>query len=380
MKTKFCFVVSSPGTVEAFLLPHLKKLSDDYAVSVVVNSNDRNLLQKHGLDIEIEHVQIERSIRLVADFRSLLELRRYFRKHRFDVVHSVTPKAGFLGMAAAWLVRVPVRVHMFTGQVWATKTGVFRVVLKAADRLIACFATHNLVDSCSQRDFLLKEGVIDVDRSEVLADGSICGVDLQRFRPDAAARQFIREKYGIPEYAVLLIFLGRLNKDKGIVDLAVSFANLAPQLPNLWMMLVGPDEEDMQTKVESICVGCLERVVNVGYTDKPECFVAAADIFCLPSYREGFGLSVIEAAACGVPAVASRIYGLTDAVEDGVTGVLHSSADVEDLSTCIKRLGSDITLRQSMGRAARMRVKNKFCQVRLTDAMRMFYRRILKAR
>ena len=380
MKDKFCFVVSSPGTVIAFLLPHLRVLSADYAVSVVANSNDRNLLQRYGLDIEIEPVQIERSIRPVADFRALIALYRYFRKHRFDVVHSVTPKAGLLAMTAAWLARVPVRVHMFTGQVWATKTGVLRVVLKTADRLIAGFATHNLVDSPSQRNFLLKEGVIKAVQSEVLADGSICGVDLQRFRPDAAAWWSVRGEYAIPESAVLLVYLGRLNKDKGIVDLAVSFANLAPRLLNLWLLLVGPDEENMQSHVESICAECIERVVNVGFTDKPEYFVAAADIFCLPSYREGFGSSVIEAAACGVPAVASCIYGLTDAVEDGVTGLLHRPADVEHLSACIETLGSNIELRQSMGHAARVRIESKFYQARLTNALRTFYQRILKAR
>ncbi len=364
----------------AFLLPHLRVLSVDYAVSVVANSNDGKFLQRYGLDIEIEPVQIERSIRPIADCFAFVALYCFFRKHRFDLVHSVTPKAGLLAMTASWLARVPVRVHMFTGQVWATKTGAFRVVLKAADRLISGIATHNLVDSPSQRDFLLKEGVINAERSEVLADGSICGVDLKRFRPDAAARRSVRDKYAIPDNAVLLVYLGRLNKDKGIVDLAVSFANLAPRLPNLWFLLVGPDEENMQLHVESICAGCIERVVNVGFTDKPEYFLPAADIFCLPSYREGFGSSVIEAAACGLPAVASRIYGLTDAVEEGVTGLLHCPADVEDLSACIEKLGSNIALRQSMGHAARVRVEGKFGQTILTNALQAFYKRIWKTR
>jgi glycosyltransferase involved in cell wall biosynthesis len=367
-------------TAVAFLLPHLKVLSAEYAVSVVANSSDRSLLQRHGLDIQIQPVQIERPIRPLADLRAFFALYRCFRQHRFDVVHSVTPKAGLLAMMAACLARVPVRVHIFTGQVWATKTGAFRVVLKTADRLIAGLATHNLVDSPSQRDFLLKERVIDAERSEVLADGSICGVDLQRFRPDVAARRFVREEYAIPDGAVLLLSLGRLNKDKGIADLAASFADLAQRLPNLWLLLVGPDEQNMQSRVESICAGCIGRVVRVGFTDKPEYFMAAADIFCLPSYREGFGSSVIEAAASGVPAVASRIYGLTDAVEEGGTGLLHRPADVEDLSACIETLGLDIALRQRMGHAARMRVESKFSQSRLTNAMQAFYQRILKAR
>lgn len=375
-----CFVVSSPMTAEAFLIPHLKVLSAEYAVSVVANSSDRSLLQRHGLDIQIQPVQIERSIRILADLRALVALYRYFRQNRFDVVHSVTPKAGMLAMTAAWLARIPVRVHMFTGQVWVTKTGLSRIVLKTADQLIASLATRNLVDSPSQCDFLQKEGVINADRMEVLADGSICGVDLLRFRPDAAAWRSVREGFAIPASAVLLVYVGRLNKEKGIADLAASFADLAQRLPSLCLLLVGPDEEDMQCLVESICASCIERVAFVGFTDKPEHFMAAADIFCLPSYREGFGSSVIEAAACGVPAVASRIYGITDAVEEGVTGLLHRSTDVKGLSACIETLCTDIERRHSMGHAARMRVESKFSHYRLTDAMWTFYRRILEAR
>lgn len=377
---KICFVVSSPVTVVAFLLPHLKTLSADYAISVVANSSDQSLLQQHGLNIRIQPIQIERSIRPLTDLRALFALYRYFRQHRFDAVHSVTPKAGLLAMMAAWLAGVSVRVHMFTGQVWATKTGANRIILKTADRLIAGLATFSLVDSPSQRIFLLDEDIIQAERTEVLADGSICGVDLQRFRPNAVARRSVREKHAIPESAVLLLFLGRLNKDKGIADLAASFADLAQRLPNLWLLLVGPDEENMRPHVESLCAGCIERVVIVGFTDRPEDFIAAADIFCLPSYREGFGSSVIEAAACGVPAVASRIYGLTDAVEEGVSGLLHRPADIEGLSAYIETLDSDIELRQRMGHAARMRVESKFSQSHLTNAMQSFYRRMLKAR
>lgn len=376
---KICFVVSSPLTVVAFLLPHLKVLSVDYAVFVAANSTDRDLLRRYGVDIEIQFVPIERSIRLFVDFRALFALYLFFRQHRFDAVHSVTPKAGLLAMTAAWLARVQVRVHMFTGQVWATKLGGGRFVLKTADRLIAGFATHVLVDSPSQRDYLLVEGVIDASQSEVLADGSICGVDIARFRPDAVARRSVRVELGIPEGEILLLYLGRLNKDKGVADLAAAFAKLAPRQPKVWLLLVGPDEDEMQARVESICGGCMDRVVRVGFTDHPERYMAAADLFCLPSYREGFGLSVIEVAACGVPAVASRIYGLTDAVEEGVTGLLHPPGDVEALVDRIEQMVGDPELRERMGLAARERVEKVFGQPRLTHSLLTFYQRILKS-
>jgi glycosyltransferase involved in cell wall biosynthesis len=234
-----------------------------------------------------------------------------------------------------------------------------------------------LVDSPSQRDFLLAEGVLDGGHAGVLADGSVCGVDGERFRPDANARALVRSELGVPDTAVLLLYLGRLNRDKGIADLAAAFVSLASRHPDLWLLLVGPDEEEMQARVRTACSAWLDRVRFVGFTDQPVRFMAAADVFCLPSYREGFGSSVIEAAACGVPAVASRIYGLTDAVREGETGLLHPPGDTATLATQIERLVGDASLRRDMGGAARIRVLRDFSQARLTGALRNFYANVL---
>lgn len=361
----------------AFLAPHFLVLQNDYVLSVVANTQDTGLLRRLGVDVDIDSAPIERAIRPLRDLRALWSLYRLFRRQGFDAVHSITPKAGLLAMLAAWLARVPVRVHWFTGQVWATRTGLGRWGLKLADRLIATLATHALVDSSSQRDFLLGEGVLDSRRVEVLADGSVCGVDGERFRPNANARASVRTELGIPNTAVLLLYLGRLNRDKGIADLAAAFASLVSRFPDLWLLLVGPDEESIQARVQTICTACPERVRFAGFTDRPERFMAAADIFCLPSYREGFGSSVIEAAACGVPAVASRIYGLTDAVREGETGLLHPPGDIAALTVQIERLVDNAILRRDMGEVARMRALRDFSQTRLTGALRNFYVNVL---
>lgn len=374
---RLCFVVSSPMSAVAFLIPHIKALRENFEISLAANSQDTNLLRQYGVDLSILPVPIERAVRPWRDLIALFSLYRLFRQQHFDIVHSLTPKAGLLTMCAAWLARVPVRVHWFTGQVWATKSGMGRGILKIADWLTATLATRVLVDSPSQRDFLLAENVISERHAEVLADGSVCGVDGERFCPSIEARRAVRGELGIPDDAVLILYLGRLNSDKGIGDLAASFANLAISRPNLWLLLVGPDEEGMQVQVRATCRECLDRVRFVGFTDKPEQFMAAADLFCLPSYREGFGSSVIEAAACGVPAVVSRIYGLTDAVLEGETGFLHPPGDVPAMISEIDRLIVNDGLRKSMGEAARKRVSQSFGQGRLTEALRDFYMKVL---
>ena len=189
-RARLCFVTAVPMTVTAFLNAHIERLADDFEVFVVSDfSGDENGVSPRATRIQ---VSIPREISVGRDVAGLLALIRTFRRHRFDIVHSITPKAGLLSVSAGFLARVPVRIHWFTGQVWATRRGPARTALKCADRLLAGLATHLLADSRSQRDFLVSEGICPARRIGVLGDGSICGVDGRRFRPDAEARRALR--------------------------------------------------------------------------------------------------------------------------------------------------------------------------------------------
>jgi glycosyltransferase involved in cell wall biosynthesis len=222
-----CLVVSSLLTLKCFLLEHIAALSGVYRFECVANCGDFDWLRKRGIDVPLVNVPIERTPSPINDLRALWALLRYFRKNRFDVVHSVTPKAGLLAMTAAALAGVPVRIHTFTGQVWANRSGLKRALLKAADIWLAAMATHILVDSESQRKFLLKEGVLRGSKSRVLGYGSISGVDTERFRPDQRLRAEVRTRHDIPASAVAFLYLGRLKRDKGVLDLALAFSQLA---------------------------------------------------------------------------------------------------------------------------------------------------------
>lgn len=277
-------------------------------------------------------------------------------------------------MVAGWFSRTPLRIHWFTGQVWATRRGLARWSLRAVDRLVARLATRVLVDSHSQREFLISEGVIRSDHSMVLAHGSICGVNIDRFRPDDVARSLIRQEFSIPNDSVVLLYLGRMIHDKGVLDLAEAFVRLAPRFPNLWLMLVGPDEQELGPCIREICRDFDGRLRQMGLTDTPERFMASADIFCLPSYREGFGSSVIEAAACGLPTVGTKIYGLVDAVEDGETGFLYPVGNIDSLMEKLVILAQYGEKRLSMGLNARSRAVDLFNEVYVSGALEKFYR------
>jgi glycosyltransferase involved in cell wall biosynthesis len=341
-------------------------------VSVVANA-DPDSFAAEGLSARIFRVPIERVISPLRDLRALGHLVRLFRVHHYDLVHSVTPKAGLLAMAAAWLARVPLRIHTFTGQVWATRKGPTRTLLRAIDGLIARCATHVLVDSRSQREFLIANRVVAASKSAVLAEGSICGVDGERFRPDGAARGRVRTALGVSEDAVLFLYLGRLSREKGVLDLAAAFTALAARNPSAYLLVAGPDEEGLRRQMQGLLAACMDRVRWSDYTDRPEDYMAAADVFCLPSHREGFGQVAIEAAAAGLPVIASRIYGIVDAVVDRETGLLHPPADVEVLLSYMETLLLQPDLRRKLGGAGRSRALRDFSTRRVTRALLEFY-------
>jgi glycosyltransferase involved in cell wall biosynthesis len=276
-------------------------------------------------------------------------------------------------MLAAWLAGNPVRVHTFTGQVWATRTGLGRLVLKSMDRLLAVCATHVLVDSHSQMEFLLHEGVVKGRKTSVLGSGSISGVDTERFQPRQDLRDQIRSALNIPHGAFVFLFVGRLKKDKGVLDLATAFSSLCAAYANAYLVIVGTDEEHLSPKIESLCVTCTERLRFVGRSSIPENYMASADVLCLPSYREGFGTVVIEAAACEVPALASRIYGVTDAIREGETGAFHRPSDVGDLAAEMLRIAKDRGRCIAMGKMARTRAKAEFSNERVTGDLLQYY-------
>ena len=356
-----CITLTSPFVLNAFLLGHIKRLARDMRVVVCINTRESNIPISLPAGVELISVEIRRAISPVHDLAAGFKLWRIYAKHGLSAVFTVTPKGGLLGMAAALAARVPVRVHCFTGQVWANKGGISRTVLKAVDRVIARCATHLLADSPSQRDFLISEGIAKADSIRVLGHGSISGVNVEKFRPDSGVREKIRGELGIDPDSPCLLYAGRMKREKGVLDLLEAFVSLRADDPGLQMILVGPDEENLLEKF------AIPGIHAVGYSNRVEEYMAAADIFCLPSYREGFGSVLIEAAAAGLPSVASRIYGITDAVVDGVTGLLHTPGDVHEIMQCLGRLLENPSLGREMGLVGRRRAIEDFASGKLEN-------------
>lgn len=377
MKKKICFVVAIPMTAHSFLKDHIRVLSEVYEIYLVANIKTAEEVK--GLNIKgWKSIDIERGISLANDLKAVALLRSYFKEMKFDAVHSVTPKAGLVMALAGKLAGIKHRTHIFTGQVWATRTGAMRWLLKSIDKVIANCDNHILVDGKSQRAFLEKEGVIKPGKALVFCDGSIAGVNSERFVPDATARKEEREKMGIKEDILTYIFLGRLNHDKGIGELYEAYNRLAAEEKDVYLLLVGMDEEgylDKLSEYKNIQEG--KNFHFYGLTKQPERVLNAGDVFVLPTYREGFGSSVLEAACIGLPCICSDAYGVLDAYVDGETGLQCKVGDVETLYQCMKKMHDNVEMRRNMGKRSRERALQKFNVKPISEAWLNFYKEIL---
>lgn len=373
---KICFITAIPGSSNAFLRDHMEALNKEYSVYYVSSEPDESkILVSHN---GYQCVGIQRGISLWKDLSALFKLTKYFRKEKFDAVHSVTPKAGLLTAIAGFFAGVPIIIHIFTGQVWANKRGPMRWLLKFMDRMIVLFGNHFLVDGEGQRKYLIKEGVLKEKNSQVLGHGSICGVNLQRFKPNEQARKAARAEVKVADERIVFVFMGRLNHDKGMYELLPAFDRLASENDNVFLLLFGMDEENVAASFHKYKDLNERNFLYYGLTREPQKMLQAGDVFVLPTYREGFGSSVIEASALGLPVICSDAYGVMDAMVDDVTGIRCKVGDVESLYQAMKKFVNYPELIMKFGEAGRERVIRDFSGEQMTQLWVEYYHKLLK--
>lgn len=370
-KPAIYFVATVEFAINAFLKQHLSLLSKTFNVTVVVNTSDPSFLKKQGINVNVIPLDIKRNINIFSDLKALYSLFYLFLKNRPVSVQSITPKAGLLAMVAAYMARVPLKVHTFTGQVWVTKSGVFRYILKKLDTMIAFFSDYAIVDSPSQSQFLVDEKVLPLKKSIVFGNGSVSGVDLEKFKPCKKTYADVRSELSIPDDAFVFVYVGRLNAEKGVLELATAFSKINDD--KAYLVVVGPDEGRYSQQIKNLSNMNLERLRLIGFTSEPYRYLAASNALCLPSYREGFGSVIIEAAAMGVPAIASNIYGISDAVQNRKTGLLHPPKNSDQLLECMEVFLSNPNLVSEYGAAAKNRAVNEFDSKILTKYWIDFY-------
>ena len=372
-----CTVSQSVGFVRGMLPDLCKK----YEV-VVLSSPGPELTEAGEVPgVRTIAVPMERHISLKRDIVSLLTLIRVFRRERPGMVHSMTPKAGMLCMVAAWLTRVPVRVHTFTGLVFPTATGLKRRILMATDWLTCACATHVIPEGEGVKNDLLNNGITKKPL-RVLGYGNVRGIDLDYFCNDNVnVNGNVNLNLNGNVRGGRFLFVGRIVRDKGINELVKAFCRLHERLPHTKLWLVGHYEDDLDPISEETRKAIAENdgIEAVGPKRGKDLlkYYAAADCFVFPSYREGFPNTVLEAGAMGLPSIVTDINGSREIVKEGENGLIVPPRDEDVLYEAMLRMVNDTEARTAMAGNARKMIADRFEQGFVRKCLYDFYDEIL---
>lgn len=336
MKKKLIRISTVPVSLNTFLRGQLKKMAERYDVVAVSSPGAAlcELAEREG--VRTVEVPMERHISLIKDFVSLCRLIRLFAKERPDIVHSMTPKAGLLAMVAAWLTRVPVRIHTFTGLVFPTAHGLMQRLLMLMDGITCFCATYVNPEGHGVANDLRRFHVTQKPL-HVIANGNVRGIDLTHYdrTPEVAADADKLRKAGHFTFC----FVGRLVSDKGINELVQAFIRLHEQHEDVRLLLVGGFEEKLDPlKPETMkTISESPAITNMGVQKDVRPYLTASDAFVFPSYREGFPNVVLEAGAMGLPSIVTDINGCNEIIIEGENGTIIPSKDCDALYAAMKR-------------------------------------------
>ncbi|HQI25515.1 MAG TPA: glycosyltransferase, partial [Smithella sp.] len=301
-----CILTTVCLSIKSFYRGQIEALQKAGFDVTVVCAKENSFQEELPKGVYYYPVSFSRTISPLSSLKALFQLICLFRKERFDIVQYSTPNASLIGSIAAFMTRIPVRIYILWGLYYQGQKGSLYKIFKIVEKTI-CRLSHKIIPiSREMIDFALSEGLGKKQQYELMLSGSACGVDLEQFDPEKwkESKLPIRNRYQIPENGIVIGTVARLTSDKGINELAQAFNRLSEEIPGVYLLLVGSQEEkDLLSDEAERIIRDNPRVRLAGWQDNPLPFYAAMDIFCLPTYREGFGEVNLEAQAMGLPVV-----------------------------------------------------------------------------
>lgn len=368
-KIKLLYITTLPRAQWWFLRGQNKFLADKGFELHSITSQGKYFDELEKRDQMVMHpVDIPRTIVPHKDLWALVKMFFIIRKIKPDLVHVSTPKAAFLGSAAAFAAGAPTRIFLMRGLTSDAKNGITKRIYEGLEWLTARFCNVHYCVSESLLKQVRNIGVLNDYEGCVLGPGMSNGVDCERFNPENVSRDFdlraIRKTIRLPETAKVIGYVGRFTSDKGLCELFEAWKILRTGFSDLYLLLVGEWGEEVDSVPNSIRVELEndERVRVTGFVDNPAPYYALMTVLTLPTHREGFPNVIMEGAAMGLPVIATRVTGCVDAIIDGVTGTLIPVGSANALATALKDYLLDVDLRNRHGVSARERVADHFRQ------------------
>jgi glycosyltransferase involved in cell wall biosynthesis len=287
-------------------------------------------------------IEMTRQITPLKDLKAVWHLYRLFRKEKPEIVHTHTPKAGTLGLLAAYIAGVPNRLHTIAGLPLMEATGKKRTLLITVEKITYACANKIYPNSKGLDEFVKKQRFAKADKFLVIGDGSSNGINMDHFNPTLFTNEqknTLRKELNIPHSERVLIYLGRIVNDKGIHELIDAFVNISSEFKNVTLIIGGDYERDLDPispKAEKI-LNTHPKIKLLGWLKDVRPYLSMAEVMIFPSYREGFPNVVMQAGAMGIPVIASDINGCNEIIIDDVNGYIVLPKDSYQLQEKIKK-------------------------------------------
>ena len=381
-KKKIIRATTVPQSLETFCNGMLKELTEKYEV-IGLSSPGKDLdLVGEREGVRTIAVPMERHISLMKDLKALLAMIKTLRKERPYMIHSMTPKAGLLCMVAGKLTGVPVRIHTFTGLVWPTSTGLKRNILMLTDKLTCACATNIIPEGQGVKNDLIT-GKITKKPLKVLGYGNVMGVDMEHFSRRPEVLKLAEELKLRDSSKFTFLFVGRIVRDKGINELVGAFKKLYSEYPDIRLLLVGPYEDNLDpiSQESRDAISAYKNIEAVGKKIGEEllAYYAAADCFVMPSYREGFPNTVLEAGAMELPSIVTDINGSREIIVDGENGMIVPPQNEERLYQAMKMILTSPADGERLAGKARKMISDRFEQSFVRKCLYEYYDEVMKS-
>ncbi len=341
-------------------------LNHYYEVTAIASPGIGHEDIKKNEGIKTCEILIKRRINILYDLKSLFLLYRLFRKEKPYIVHSVTPKAGLLSVLAGYLAGVPHRIHTFTGLIFPYRTGFMYHLLKNMDRLICLFATKVIPEGLGVKNDLIGHRVT-YKELKIIGNGNVNGIDVEHFKISEKIKEQrfeLRNNWFANENTVIFCFVGRIVGDKGINELVKAYYRVREIQKNVRLLLVGSREDQfdpLQNETKQM-INTDESIIEPGFIKDIRPYLAASDVFVLPSYREGFPNVVLQAGAMELPSIVTDISGCNEIIINGKNGVIIPSKDEESLYLRMLELTENSEKRKILSTAARQMIIERYEQ------------------
>lgn len=382
-KPRLIRITTVPISLEKLLEGQLEYMQKHFKVTAISAEQEKLQALREMNGYNTYHIEMTRQITPFADLKAVYKLYQYLKNENPKIVHTHTPKAGIVGMMAAWMAGVPNRLHTVAGLPLMEATGKKRSLLNFVEKLTYRFATQVYPNSQGLYDFILQKKFTSPSKLKIIGQGSSNGIDIEYFDPAVfkAARISLRQELNIPQDSFVFVFVGRLVGDKGINELVAAFQNLNGPLANLHsqLLLVGPLETELDPlKPETLkAVEHNPNIHAVGYQADVRPYLAAADALVFPSYREGFPNVVMQAGAMGLPSIVSDINGCNEIILPGKNGIIIPPKNIKALQQAMLDLASDVDLYDSLKVNAREMIVSRYSRQEVWDALLAEYKLLL---